>query len=171
MNFIFYITALIGIISSFKVITSRDALNGLLFLTISLLSLASLCFSFHDSLFFASLFLLYALVISASQYFMIKKYLSKIHETKRVSPRVWLGPAIICYFFIFLLAYLLLANKNEGSLSTLLAIQYNALSVTTFLFLSFIFFIFFFESVLIGLFLQNKNATLFFPKLKKRPLK
>lgn len=155
MNFIFYITALIGVISSIKVIVSRDAINGLLYLTLLLLSLASICISFHHSLSFAFLFLLYAVIIAASQYCLIKKGLKQTLFDQRISPRIWLTPAIVCYFFIFLLTYLLLTTQEDGSLSPLFAVEYNKISISGIIFLSILFCIFIIESLLILFFLHR----------------
>lgn len=171
MNVIFYITALISVIASIKVITSRDALNALVFLVITLLALASLSFSFHNNFVFACTFLIYALITAISQYFLIKKGFTEISDKKKLSPKIWFIPAVVCYCFIFILAYLFLMHQNDVPVPSLLPIQYAPMSTSAIVFLILLFLTFIAESVLLILFFYKEKENLFGAKFKMKAQK
>ena len=113
MNLFFYIAAVIAIISTIMVISGRNAIHALLYLIVSLLSVAVI-FYLLDAPFIAAMeVIIYAGAIIVLFIFVTMMLNIKIEtkmERKWLKPGMWIVPIILATILFF---DLVLALKNE----------------------------------------------------------
>lgn len=99
MNATFYITAAVAIVSTFMVITRRNAVHALLYLVVSLLSVALIFFILGAPFVAALEVIIYAGAIMVLFIFVIMMLnlgpQSAEQEREWLSPEIWVGPTIL----------------------------------------------------------------------------
>jgi NADH-quinone oxidoreductase subunit J len=110
MIFLFYISAVIAVLSTLMVITRTNTVHALLYLIVSLLAVAMIFFVFGAPFVAALEVIIYAGAIMVLFIFVIMMLnLGGAHaqeEAQLLSPGIWRGPAILCMFLAAELAYL-----------------------------------------------------------------
>ncbi len=115
MNAAFYLLALLAIVSTILVITRTSAVHALLYLILSLLSVALIFFTLGAPFVAALEVIIYAGAIMVLFIFVIMmlnlgKQATR-QESQWLNPRMWIGPAILA---ILLLAALVFTVANTG---------------------------------------------------------
>lgn len=112
MNIPFYIAAAVAIASTVMVITRHNPVHALLYLIISLLSLAMIFFLLGAP--FAALLevIIYAGAIMVLFIFIIMLLNlgreTALQEKQRLKPKVWIGPSVLSFILLAELGYLVL---------------------------------------------------------------
>lgn len=109
MNTIFYIAVLIAVVSSLMSITNRNAIHGLLYLILSLLSI-SVIFYISDHLIAALEVIVYAgaiMVLFIFVVMMLNIGIEEEVEKKWLIPRMWIMPAILAVILLVIFIYAL----------------------------------------------------------------
>lgn len=119
MSAAFYIAAAIAVISTLMVITRKNAVHALLYLIVSLLSVA-LIFFFLGAPFVAALeVIIYAgaiMVLFVFVIMMLNVGLQSIEQEKQwLSPGIWVGPAILTAILTGELIYILAISSTRPS--------------------------------------------------------
>jgi NADH-quinone oxidoreductase subunit J len=100
MNILFYISAIIAVVSTFMVITRTNTVHALLYLIVSLLAVAMIFFVLGAPFVAALEVIIYAGAIMVLFVFVIMMLnLGGAHakeEARLLSPGIWRGPAILC---------------------------------------------------------------------------
>jgi len=126
MFYLFYISALIAVISTFLVITRTNAVHALLYLIVSLLAVALIFFTLGAPFVAALEVIIYAGAIMVLFIFVIMM-LNLGSETAKqesalLAPGIWIGPSVLCCILAFELAYFLIGVRsvipNPGTVST-----------------------------------------------------
>jgi NADH-quinone oxidoreductase subunit J len=111
MNMAFYIAASIAVVASLLAVTRRQAIHGLLYLIVSLLSLAVVFFVMGAPFAAALEVIVYAGAIMVLFVFvvMLLNLESDINKKKshRLFLRLWLGPAVLSLLLLAEFSYLL----------------------------------------------------------------
>ena len=99
MTFVFYVAAIIAVFATFMVITRSNAVHALLYMVVSLLSLALVFFTLGAPFVAALEVIVYAGAIMVLFIFVIMMLNLGPHvseqEKQWLQPRVWIGPAIL----------------------------------------------------------------------------
>ncbi len=110
MNLLFYISALIAVLSTAMVITRTNSVHALLYLIVSLLAVAMIFFILGAPFVAALEVIIYAGAIMVLFIFVIMMLnLGGVHakeEAQLLSPGIWKGPAILCAVLAAELIYL-----------------------------------------------------------------
>ncbi len=119
MNTAFYIAAAVAVISTFMVITRKNAVHALLYLIVSLLSVA-LIFFFLGAPFVAALeVIIYAgaiMVLFVFVIMMLNIGLKSIEQERQwLSPGIWVGPIILTAILTGELIYILTLSNTSPS--------------------------------------------------------
>jgi len=124
MQIIFYIAAIIAIFSTVMVITRLNAVHALLYLIVSLLSVAVIFFLLGAPFIAALEIIIYAGAIMVLFIFVIMMLNlgreAKEQESQWLKPSMWIGPAILAAIILVQLIYVLMANQNETFNSTVI---------------------------------------------------
>jgi len=100
MNILFYLSAIISIISTLLVITRTNTVHALLYLIVSLLAVAMIFFILGAPFVAALEVIIYAGAIMVLFIFVIMMLnLGGAHakeEAQLLSPAIWRGPAVLC---------------------------------------------------------------------------
>lgn len=114
MNTVFYIAAILAIIATLKVISSKNAVHALLYLISSLFSIAVVFFVLGASFTAALEVIIYAGAIMVLFVFVVMMLNESKNEEKQESgflkQKIWIGPSIIALILLFLMIYLLSSN-------------------------------------------------------------
>jgi NADH-quinone oxidoreductase subunit J len=107
---IFYISAIIAILASFKVVTSTTLYSALLYLVIALLASAAIFYSlgaYFSTVLEVILFVGIAtiLFISVRSYLDLSSPKFKQQEKRNLAPKFWLGPLILIFVLFVTLLY------------------------------------------------------------------
>lgn len=117
MQIIFYIAAIIAIFSTVMVITRLNAVHALLYLIVSLLSVAVIFFLLGAPFMAALEIIIYAGAIMVLFIFVIMMLNlgreAKDQESQWLKPSMWIGPAILALIILAQLIYILMANQSE----------------------------------------------------------
>ena len=109
MNLLFYISAIIAIISTLLVITRTSAVHALLYLIVSLLSVALIFFSLGAPFVAMLEVLIYAGAIMVLFVFVIMMLNlggeAAKQEAQWLNPGIWKGPSILCFLLAAELIY------------------------------------------------------------------
>lgn len=119
MNTAFYIAAAIAVVSTFMVVTRKSAVHALLYLIVSLLSVA-LIFFFLGAPFVAALeVIIYAgaiMVLFVFVIMMLNVGLQSIEQEKQwLSAGIWVGPTILTMILAGELIYILTLSNTVPS--------------------------------------------------------
>lgn len=125
MNTTFYIAAVVAVISTFMVITRRNAVHALLYLVVSLLSVA-LIFLILGAPFIAALeVIIYAGAIMVLFVFVIMMLnlgpQSVAQEGQLLSPGIWVGPVVLTALLAGELLYILV--RAPGRISNITTVS------------------------------------------------
>jgi NADH-quinone oxidoreductase subunit J len=119
MSLVFYLSAAVAIVCGFMVITRTNAVHALLYLILSLLSVA-IIFFVQGAPFAAALeVIIYAGAIMVLFVFVIMMLnlglRTRQQERRWLTPWVWAGPSVLALILIFEVAYLLMAAGSHPS--------------------------------------------------------
>jgi NADH-quinone oxidoreductase subunit J len=118
LNAAFYISAAVAVISTVLVITRKSAIHALLYLVVSLLSVAVIFFTLGAPFIAALEVIIYAGAIMVLVIFVIMMLNlgSKAIEDERrlLKGGIWIGPSLLSFILIVELAYLLLNGGNAN---------------------------------------------------------
>jgi len=110
MNLLFYLSALIAVISTLLVITRTNTVHALLYLIVSLLAVAMIFFVLGAPFVAALEVIIYAGAIMVLFIFVIMMLnLGGAHakeEALLLTPEIWIGPAILCVILAAELIYM-----------------------------------------------------------------
>ena len=114
MTIIFYISAAVAIVSTLLVITRLNAVHALLYLIVSLLSVALIFFTLGAPFVAALEVIIYAGAIMVLFVFVLMM-LNVGPEAARtektlLQPRVWIGPSLLCAILLAETAYMIAAG-------------------------------------------------------------
>lgn len=110
MNTIFYIAVLIAVVSSLMSITNRNAIHGLLYLILSLLSISVIFYISGAHLIAALEVIVYAgaiMVLFIFVVMMLNIGIEEEVEKKWLIPRMWIMPAILAVILLVIFIYAL----------------------------------------------------------------
>ena len=117
MNLLFYISSVIAVLSTIFVITRTNAVHALLYLIVSLLSVAMIFFALGAPFVAALEVIIYAGAIMVLFIFVIMMLnLGGAHakdEAKLLSPGIWTGPTILCLILVAELVYVLAVDREN----------------------------------------------------------
>jgi NADH-quinone oxidoreductase subunit J len=115
---VFYVAAVIAIIATVLVITRKNATHALLYLAVSLISVAVIFYDLGAPFMAALEVIIYAgsIIVLFVFVVMMLNLGERAVETERrwLTPRMWIAPAILAAILIAEIAYLL-AKGNAGS--------------------------------------------------------
>jgi NADH-quinone oxidoreductase subunit J len=115
MNLLFYISAVIATISTLLVITRTSTVHALLYLIVSLLSVALIFFSLGAPFVAMLEVLIYAGAIMVLFVFVIMMLNlggeAAKQESQWLSPGIWIGPSILCLLLSIELIYAFTLDK------------------------------------------------------------
>jgi NADH-quinone oxidoreductase subunit J len=110
MNLLFYLSALIAVISTLLVVTRTNTVHALLYLIVSLLAVAMIFFVLGAPFVAALEVIIYAGAIMVLFIFVIMMLnLGGAHakeEALLLTPEIWIGPAILCVILAAELIYM-----------------------------------------------------------------
>ncbi|MCO6523687.1 MAG: NADH-quinone oxidoreductase subunit J [Candidatus Schmidhempelia sp.] len=126
---IFYISSIIAILASFKVVTSTTHYKALLYLVISLFASAAIFYSL-GAYYSTALEVILFVGVTTILFISVRKYLDfsgakfKQQEKQNLAPKFWLGPLILIFILLVTLLYSvagtdysLLVSDKSSSLS------------------------------------------------------
>ncbi|QAX81782.1 NADH-quinone oxidoreductase subunit J [Candidatus Pseudomonas adelgestsugas] len=121
MTFAFYLSSSIAVASAFRVITNTNPVHALLYLIISLISVAMIFFSLGAP--FAGMLemIAYAGAIMVLFVFVVMILnlgpTSVVQERAWLKPNIWLGPVILTALLLSELLYMLFAYQSGQTIS------------------------------------------------------
>jgi NADH-quinone oxidoreductase subunit J len=119
MDAVFFIAAAVAIISTVMVITQLNAVHALLYLIVSLLSVALIFFLLGAPFIAALEVIIYAGAIMVLFVFVIMLlnlgHEAVIRESQWLNPRMWIGPAILAIILMAELVYLITRAGSQQS--------------------------------------------------------
>ena len=111
MNAVFYIAAAVAVISTMMVITRLNAIHALLYLIVSLLAVAVIFFTLGAAFAAALEVIIYAGAIMVLFVFVVMLLnlgpSASEQESQWMSPRAWIGPAILALVLVGELAFII----------------------------------------------------------------
>lgn len=117
MNFLFYISAVVAAVSTFMVITRKNAVHALLYLIVSLLAVALIFFSLGAPFVAALEVIIYAGAIMVLFVFVIMMLNLGAQATRQesllLSPGIWTGPTILAAILAVELLYAFTAGRER----------------------------------------------------------
>ncbi|MCU7495426.1 MAG: NADH-quinone oxidoreductase subunit J [Ignavibacteria bacterium] len=121
MTIVFYIAALVAVISTAMVITRLNAVHALLYMVVSLLSVAVIFFILGAAFVAALEVIVYAGAIMVLFVFVVMMLnlgpASAEQESRWLSPAGWIGPGILSAILIIELVYILFTNARQDILT------------------------------------------------------
>jgi len=124
MNLLFYISAIIAVISTFMVITRKSAVHALLYLIVSLLAVAFIFFTLGAPFVAALEVIIYAGAIMVLFVFVIMMLnlgaQAARQESRWLTPGIWTGPSILTAILAVELVYLFAAEPAVLSAAVLI---------------------------------------------------
>jgi NADH-quinone oxidoreductase subunit J len=118
MNLVFYLAALVAVVSTAMVITRLNAVHALLYLIVSLLSVAIIFFVLGAPFVAALELIIYAGAIMVLFVFVMMMLnlgpQAIAQERQWLSPRAWLGPAVLALILMAELAYALASGSPQS---------------------------------------------------------
>ncbi len=119
MEITFYITAFIALLSTLRVISCPNAIHALLYLIVSLLSVAMIFFVLGAPLAAALEVIIYAGAIMVLFVFVVMMLNLGEEATKRergwLEPRAWIGPAVMAAILLIELIPVIEKVSNAGT--------------------------------------------------------
>ncbi len=124
MNLLFYLSAMIAVISTFMVITRKSAVHALLYLIVSLLAVAFIFFTVGAPFVAALEVIIYAGAIMVLFVFVIMMLnlgaQAARQESRWLTPGIWIGPSILTTVLAVELVYLFAAEPAALSAAVLI---------------------------------------------------
>jgi NADH-quinone oxidoreductase subunit J len=118
MEILFYIAAIIAIFSTVMVITRLNAVHALLYLVVSLLSVALIFFLLGAPFIAALEVIIYAGAIMVLFIFVIMMLnlgnAAKQQESQWLKPSMWIGPSGLAIIILVELLFVLTRNESEA---------------------------------------------------------
>ena len=118
MNIIFYISAAAALIATVMTITGKNAVHALLYLIVSLLSVAFVFFTLGAPFAAALEVIVYAGAIMVLFVFVVMMLnlggKSSGMEKLLMPRRVWLGPSVLSLVLLFEFVYILLSERGQA---------------------------------------------------------
>ncbi len=119
MNLLFYISAIVAVLSTFLVITRKSAVHALLYLIVSLLAVALIFFTLGAPFVAALEVIIYAGAIMVLFVFVIMMLNlgaeAARQESQWLTPGTWIGPAILCAILAVELIFLFTVERERLS--------------------------------------------------------
>jgi NADH-quinone oxidoreductase subunit J len=119
MNLLFYISALVAVVSTFLVVTRKSAVHALLYLIVSLLAVALIFFSLGAPFVAALEVIIYAGAIMVLFVFVIMMLnlgaQAASQEAEWLQPGIWTGPSVLCAVLAAELIYLFMSGRERLS--------------------------------------------------------
>src|ERR1041384_2354829 len=119
MDWFFYIAASVSVLATAMVITRLNAVHALLYLIVSLLSVALIFFRLGAPVIAALEVIIYAGAIMVLFVFVIMMLNLGPRSTERESswlrPRMWLGPITLTIILLFELVYMLSQSGHQST--------------------------------------------------------
>ncbi len=119
MNLLFYISAIVAILSTVLVITRKSAVHALLYLIVSLLAVALIFFTLGAPFVAALEVIIYAGAIMVLFVFVIMMLNlgaeAARQESQWLTPRTWIGPAILCAILAVELIFMFTVERERLS--------------------------------------------------------
>ena len=119
MDLLFYISAIVAVISTLLVITRTNTVHALLYLIVSLLAVALIFFALGAPFVAALEVIIYAGAIMVLFIFVIMMLnLGGAHakeEAQLLTPGIWRGPAILCLILAMELIYLFTLDRAKSA--------------------------------------------------------
>ena len=116
MNAIFYISAAVAILATLKVITELNAVHALLYLIVSLLSVALIFYTLGAHFVAALEVIIYAGAIMVLFIFIIMMLnlgtQAVAQESEWLNRKMWIGPAILAAILLAELVFVLIRDHN-----------------------------------------------------------
>lgn len=116
MNFLFYISAFVAVIATVLVITRTNAVHALLYLIVLLLAVAIIFFTLGAPFVAALEVIIYAGAIIVLFVFVIMMLnlgtSSAKQESALLTPRIWIGPSVLCVILAGELFYFLIGGHS-----------------------------------------------------------
>jgi NADH-quinone oxidoreductase subunit J len=120
MNYLFYISALVAVISTVLVITRTNAVHALLYLIVSLLAVALIFFVLGAPFVAALEVIIYAGAIMVLFIFVIMMLnlggQAAKQEARLLTPGIWIGPSLLITILAAELIYLFATGQERFSL-------------------------------------------------------
>jgi NADH-quinone oxidoreductase subunit J len=119
MDAVFFIAAAVAIISTVMVITQLNAVRALLYLIVSLLSVAVIFFRLGAPFIAALEVIIYAGAIMVLFIFVIMLlnlgHVAVVRESQWLNPRMWIGPAFLAIILVGELGYMITRAAPQPS--------------------------------------------------------
>ena len=119
MNSLFYISAMVAVVSTFMVITRKSTVHALLYLIVSLLAVALIFFSLGAPFVAALEVIIYAGAIMVLFVFVIMMLnlgsQAARQEAEWLQPGIWTGPSVLCAVLAGELIYLFMSGRERFS--------------------------------------------------------
>ncbi len=118
MNIVFYISAAVALVSTAMVVTRSNAVHALLYLIVSLLSVAMVFFTFGAPFVAALEVIVYAGSIMGLFVFvvmMLNVTSSQSQERQWLRRRVWIGPVVLASILAIEMVYILVNQSDSTS--------------------------------------------------------
>jgi len=117
MNLLFYLSAVVAILSTLMVITRTRAVHALLYLIVSLLAVSIIFFALGAPFVAALEVIIYAGAIMVLFVFVIMMLNlgadAARQESQWLQPGIWTGPALLCLILAFELIYLFIEGRER----------------------------------------------------------
>ncbi len=117
MNAVFYISSILAVVAAVMVITRLNAIHALLYLIVSLLSLAMVFFTLGAPFVAALEVIIYAGAIMVLFIFVVMMLNlgkeSEQQESQWLKGSMWIGPSLIAIILLFELIYMLAATPDQ----------------------------------------------------------
>lgn len=134
MTFVFYISAVVAVISTLMVITNRNAVHALLYLIVSLLSVALVFFSLGAPFVAALEVIIYAGAIMVLFVFVIMMLnlgtKTACEERQLSDPRLWAGPIFLS--LILLSEYIYMVTRAKVQLAGISVVEPKQVGIMLF---------------------------------------
>jgi NADH-quinone oxidoreductase subunit J len=117
MNLLFYLSAIVAVLSTLMVITRTRAVHALLYLIVSLLAVSIIFFALGAPFVAALEVIIYAGAIMVLFVFVIMMLNlgadAARQESQWLQPGIWTGPALLCLILAFELIYLFIEERER----------------------------------------------------------
>ena len=134
MEFAFYLCGLVAVLTTLRVITHTNPVHALLYLIISLLSVAGVFFSLGAYFAGALEIIVYAgaiMVLFVFVVMMLNLGGAEIEQERQwLKPQVWIGPGLVSAVLLAVMVYAILTVNDQGIDGT--AISAKAVGITLF---------------------------------------
>ena len=124
MNLLFYISAFVAVLSTFLVITGKNAVHALLYLIVSLMAVAFVFFSLGAPFAAALEVIIYAGAIMVLFVFVIMMLNigpgAAKQESAWLRPGTWIGPSVLSAILVAELIWIFLSGTGETPAATVI---------------------------------------------------